>query len=186
MLRANKRVWNHFISFSFIFLSLLFLFFLAFVSFLPASSLSFPILIYLTYERRLSSEVFPVLPWERSGGGCCVTQLRELGIQNCGDTATTPSFDLNDRVDAERLRPVLPLACSLRFERLLFERFVQRSFNTLRQKFRRYLQSAPRTSTLDATNRNISPPVRLKIESAWLVRCTSGILGIFLLVTQAW
>ena len=137
----------------------------------------------VTYERRFSSDVFPVLPWERSGGGCCITQLRELGIENCGDTATTPSLDLNDRVDSERL--MLPPARSIRFERLLFERFFLRSFITLRQKFRRYLQSAPKTSTLDVTNRNISPPVKLRIESALLVRCTSGILGIFLLVTQA-
>ena len=107
-------------------------------------------------------------------------------MKNCGDTATTPSFDLNERADSERLTPMLPLAFSLRFERLLFERFFQRSFKTLRQKFRRYLQSAPRTRTLDVTNRNISPSVRLKIESALLERCTSGILGIFLLVTQAW
>lgn len=163
---------------------------LTFPSFFPISLLSSPILScllsYITYERCLSSEVFPVLPWERSGGGCCITQLRDIGIENCGDTATMPSLVLNDRVDSERLTPVLPLACSLRFERLFLERLFQRSFKTLRQKLRRYLQSAPRTSTLDVTNRNISPPVRLRIESALFVRCTSGILGIFVLVTQAW
>lgn len=185
MLKANKE---------FAFLSIPFLsfpnffHFLAFLSFSQSFSLSFlhPSLPCITYESCLSSDVFPVLPWDRSGGGCCITKLRELGIENCGDTATTPSLDLYDRVEAERWTPVLPLACSIRFERLLFERFFRRSFKTLRQKFRRYLQSAPRTSTLDVTNRNISPPVKFRTESALLARCTSGILGIFLLVTQAW
>lgn len=138
----------------------------------------------ITYDSRFSSLVFPVLPCERSGAGCCITKLRELGIENCGDTATMPSLDLYNLTESVRLTPVLPLACSIRFECLLFDRLFQRSFKTLRHRFRRYLQSAPRTSTLDVTNRNISPPVRLRMESALLSRCTSRILGIFLSVTQ--
>ena len=101
-------------------------------------------------------------------------------MENCGDT-TTPTLDLDD-LEPVRLTDTL----LSRFERLLFDCLFQRSFQTLRHKLRKYLQSAPRTSTLDVTKIIISPPVRLRIESALLSRCASGILGIFLSVTQIW
>ena len=89
-------------------------------------------------------------------------------MENSGDTIN-PSLVL-DALELLRLILELLLDFSPRFDCRFFDLLFQSSFPfSLRHNFRRYLQRAPRKSTLDVTSRIRRPPVRPRKESSVLL-----------------